>query len=80
MDQVTLALVANVAVRSIHRVENGEPTIRFDVLSRILDALGLELEVRARSGESVLGSTGGAIRLGCWSASTSTLVSTSFNM
>jgi transcriptional regulator with XRE-family HTH domain len=50
MDQVTLALVANVAVRSVHRVENGEPTVRLDVLTRILSALGLELDVRRRGG------------------------------
>jgi HTH-type transcriptional regulator/antitoxin HipB len=50
IDQATLALVSNVAVRSIHRVENGEPTVRLDVLTRILSALGLELEVRRRSG------------------------------
>jgi HTH-type transcriptional regulator / antitoxin HipB len=49
MDQVKLALVANVAVRSIHRVENGEPTVRLDVLMRILSALGLDLDVRRRS-------------------------------
>jgi len=49
MDQARLALIANVAVRSIHRVENGEPTVRLDVLTRILSALGLELEVRRRS-------------------------------
>jgi HTH-type transcriptional regulator / antitoxin HipB len=48
MDQATLALVANVAVRSIHRVENGEPTVRLDVLMRILSALGLELDVSRR--------------------------------
>lgn len=50
IDQAKLALIANVAVRSIHRVENGEPTVRLDVLVRILSALGLELEVRRRSG------------------------------
>jgi y4mF family transcriptional regulator len=50
IDQATLALVANVAVRSIHRVENGEPTVRLDVVTRILSALGLELDVRRRSG------------------------------
>jgi HTH-type transcriptional regulator/antitoxin HipB len=49
MDQAKLALVANVAVRSVHRVENGEPTVRLDVLTRILAALGLELDVRRRS-------------------------------
>lgn len=49
MDQAKLALVANVAVRSIHRVENGEPTVRLDILTRILAALGLDLDVRRRS-------------------------------
>jgi transcriptional regulator with XRE-family HTH domain len=48
MDQRTLAMVANVAVRSVHRVEHGEPTVRLDVLTRILAALGLELEIRSR--------------------------------
>jgi transcriptional regulator with XRE-family HTH domain len=48
MDQATLALVANVAVRSVHRVEKGESTVRLDVLTRILSALGLELDVRRR--------------------------------
>ena len=50
IDQAKLALIANVAVRSIHRVENGEATVRLDVLVRILSALGLELDVRRRSG------------------------------
>jgi transcriptional regulator with XRE-family HTH domain len=48
MDQRTLAMVANVAVRSVHRVERGEPTVRLDVMVRILAALGLELEARSR--------------------------------
>jgi y4mF family transcriptional regulator len=45
MDQRTLAMVANVAVRSVHRVEHGEPTVRLDVLMRILSALGLRLDI-----------------------------------
>lgn len=48
MDQRTLAMVANVGVRSIHRVEHGEPTVRLDVVTRILDALGLRLNVQGR--------------------------------
>ena len=48
IDQRTLAMVANVAVRSLHRVERGEPTVRLDVLTRILAALGLELHVHGR--------------------------------
>jgi y4mF family transcriptional regulator len=46
MDQRTLALVANVAVRSVHRVEHGEPTVRLDVVLRVLSALGLRLDVQ----------------------------------
>lgn len=46
MDQRTLAMTANVAVRSVHRVESGETTVRLDVLTRILGALGLTLDVR----------------------------------
>ncbi|HXP28916.1 MAG TPA: helix-turn-helix domain-containing protein [Solirubrobacteraceae bacterium] len=46
MDQRTLAMTANVAVRSVHRVESGEPTVRLDVVTRILSALGLRLDVR----------------------------------
>ncbi|HMJ03123.1 MAG TPA: helix-turn-helix transcriptional regulator [Conexibacter sp.] len=46
MDQRTLALVANVAVRSVHRVEHGEPTVRLDIVLRVLAALGLRLDVR----------------------------------
>jgi HTH-type transcriptional regulator / antitoxin HipB len=48
MDQRTLALVANVGVRSIHRVEHGEPTVRLDILLRVLAALGLGLDVHGR--------------------------------
>ncbi len=49
LDQQTLALVANVAVRSVHRVESGHPTVRLDVLTRILQALGMDLDVISRS-------------------------------
>jgi ribosome-binding protein aMBF1 (putative translation factor) len=48
MDQRTLALVAEVAVRSVHRIENGGATVRLDVLMKVLTALGLELDVRPR--------------------------------
>lgn len=51
LDQRTLAMVANVAVRSVHRIENGEETVRMDVLLRVLTALGLELDVRSRTGQ-----------------------------
>lgn len=48
MDQATLALVADVAVRSVSRVENAHATVRMDVVLRVLSALGLELDVRSR--------------------------------
>jgi HTH-type transcriptional regulator/antitoxin HipB len=51
MDQRTLALVANVAVRSVHRLERGEPTVRLDIVLRVLSALGLRLELRGGGGE-----------------------------
>src|SRR3954453_12844408 len=38
LDQEQLALVANVAVRSVHRIEHAEETVRFDILLRVLDA------------------------------------------
>jgi HTH-type transcriptional regulator / antitoxin HipB len=50
LDQRQLALVANVGVRSIHRIEQAEETIRMDVLLRVLAALGLELHVQKRAG------------------------------
>jgi HTH-type transcriptional regulator / antitoxin HipB len=52
MDQMTLALVANVGVSSVHRVERGDEKVRMDVLNRILSALGLELDVRSRGDSS----------------------------
>jgi HTH-type transcriptional regulator/antitoxin HipB len=48
LDQRTLALVANVGQRSIYRIENGEQTVRLDVLLRVLAALGLQLDVVTR--------------------------------
>jgi transcriptional regulator with XRE-family HTH domain len=51
MDQMTLALVADVAVRSVSRIENAHPTVRVDVVLRVLAALGLELDVRSRERE-----------------------------
>jgi hypothetical protein len=46
-----LALVANVAVRSVHRIEHAEPTVRLDVVLRVLAALGLELRIERRGSE-----------------------------
>lgn len=44
--QDELAALAGVSTRSVHAVENEKPTVRLDVLSRIVDALGLELLVK----------------------------------
>jgi HTH-type transcriptional regulator / antitoxin HipB len=48
LDQRTLALVANVAVRTVSRIETAQPTVQMDVLLRVLAALGLQLDVRPR--------------------------------
>jgi y4mF family transcriptional regulator len=48
LDQQTLAMVANVGVRSVHKIESGAPTIRLDILLRVLRALGLTLDLRSR--------------------------------
>lgn len=49
LDQRTVAMIANVAVRSVHRVEQGEATVRFDIVLRVLAALGLEVSIRSRA-------------------------------
>ncbi|MBW8060786.1 MAG: helix-turn-helix transcriptional regulator [Solirubrobacterales bacterium] len=50
LDQRQVALIANVSPRTVHAVEHGKPTMRLDVLLRILEAVGLRLttEVRTR--------------------------------
>jgi y4mF family transcriptional regulator len=46
--QDELALAAGVSVRAIHQIEAGKPTTRLDVLERVLDALGLSVELTPR--------------------------------
>lgn len=46
--QDELALAAGVSVRSVHQIEAGKPTMRLDVLERVLQALGLTIEVKSR--------------------------------
>ena len=48
--QDELALAAGVSVRSVHQIESGKPTMRLDVLERVLKALGLTLDVKSRRG------------------------------
>lgn len=48
LTQEQLAMISNVATRSLHRIEAGEASVRFDVLVRILAALGLDIELHRR--------------------------------
>jgi HTH-type transcriptional regulator, cell division transcriptional repressor len=48
MTQEMLAFVADVSISSVYRVERGEPTVRLDMVTKVLAALGLGLEVRGR--------------------------------
>lgn len=43
LDQTEVALIANVSARTVHAVERGKPTMRLDVLLRILEAVGMKL-------------------------------------
>jgi HTH-type transcriptional regulator / antitoxin HipB len=47
--QDEMAIAAGVSTRAIHQIENGKPTSRLDVLTRVLDVLGLALTVTERS-------------------------------
>lgn len=44
LDQRTLALISDVGVSAVHRVERGEG-VRLETLLKILSSLGLELSV-----------------------------------
>jgi len=46
--QDELALAAGVSTRVVHQIERGKPTSRLDTLLRVLEALGLTIEVRQR--------------------------------
>ena len=48
LDQRDAAGLAGVGLRFLSDLENGKPTVRLDKVMRVLDALGLELVVRAR--------------------------------
>jgi y4mF family transcriptional regulator len=47
--QDELALAAGVSTRLVHQIESGKPTSRLDTLVRVLEALGLTLEVAERA-------------------------------
>ena len=46
VDQQTLADLAGVSRKSVSEIERGKATIQMDVLIRVLNVLGLTLEVR----------------------------------
>lgn len=48
LSQEELALVAGLGSRVIGEIENGKETARLDGVTRLLDALGLELQVAPR--------------------------------
>jgi HTH-type transcriptional regulator / antitoxin HipB len=45
IDQETLASVAGVSRKLVSEIERGKPTVRLDGLIRVLEALGLRLEI-----------------------------------
>ena len=47
--QEELTLAAGVSTRLVHQIESGKPTSRLDSLVRVLEALGLTLEVAERT-------------------------------
>jgi y4mF family transcriptional regulator len=47
LTQEELALAAGVSYRTVLQIEQGKPTSRLDVVVRVLEALGLALDVRA---------------------------------
>jgi transcriptional regulator with XRE-family HTH domain len=47
LDQRTLALISDVGVSAVHRVEHGEG-VRLDTLIKVMSALGLVLEITKR--------------------------------
>lgn len=49
LSQQDLAGLAGVSERFVRFVEQGKPSVRLDALGAVLDALGLELDVVARS-------------------------------
>jgi len=45
IDQETAARLAGVSRKTVSEIERGKQTIRLDVLLRVLDVLGLRLEI-----------------------------------
>lgn len=51
LSQDDLALLAETSRRPLYLLEQGKGSVRLETLLRITDALGLDLEVKARKGE-----------------------------
>jgi DNA-binding XRE family transcriptional regulator len=47
-DQDEIAFFANVSPRTVFAIEKGKPTVRFDMLARVLAAVGLRLTLESR--------------------------------
>ncbi|ANS78990.1 hypothetical protein SGUI_1594 [Serinicoccus hydrothermalis] len=47
--QADVADLAGVSERFVRELESGKPSVRLDLLQRVLDVLGLELLVQVRS-------------------------------
>jgi HTH-type transcriptional regulator/antitoxin HipB len=48
LTQVQLAGVARTTIRLVSEIERGKPSVQLDTLTRVLEALGLELVARSR--------------------------------
>jgi len=48
MSQDDLSFAANVSPRTVFAIERGKPTVRFDMLARVLAAAGLRLSAEPR--------------------------------
>ena len=48
LDQEEVAFAANVSPRTVFAIEKGKPTVRLDMLVRVLAAVGLRLAVEDR--------------------------------
>ena len=47
-NQEEIAFFANVSPRTVFAIEKGKPTVRFDMLARVLATVGLRLSVESR--------------------------------
>jgi y4mF family transcriptional regulator len=48
LDQKAVAFAANVSPRTVFAIEKGKATVRFDMLMRVLAAVGLRLTAEGR--------------------------------